>query len=73
MKSREIAKIPVFPAFSTGKICFPKIRPGHILDNAILHQCAKFHEKILSTAREIQEMPFFRQFLDGSGFKNQFY
>ena len=34
----------IFPAFSAGKICFSKIRLGHILDIAILHQCAKFHE-----------------------------
>ena len=51
----------IFPAFSAGKICFLKIGLGHILDIAILHQCAKFHEKILSTAREIQEIPFFRR------------
>ena len=58
MKSRENAKKTgfsgIFPAFSAGKICFLKIGLDHILDVAILHQCAKFHEKILSTAREIQ-------------------
>ena len=55
----------IFPTFSAGKICFSKIGLGHILDITILHQCAKFHEKILSTAREIQEILFssiFRQF-----------
>ena len=51
----------IFPAFSAGKICLSKIGHGHILDIAILHQCAKFHEKIESTAREIQEILFFRQ------------
>ena len=51
----------IFPAFSAGKICFSKIGLGHILDIGILHQYAKFHEKILSTAREIQEIPFFRR------------
>ena len=65
MKSRENAKEPVFPAyfrhFRPEKICFSKIGLGHILDIAILHQCAKFHEKILSTAREIQKIPFFRR------------
>ena len=64
-KPRENAKKPVFPAyfrhFRPEKICFLKIGLGHILDIAILHQCAKFHEKILSTAREIQEIPFFRR------------
>ena len=35
----------IFPAFSAGKICFSKIRLRHILDIAILQQCAKFHEK----------------------------
>jgi hypothetical protein len=38
-----------------------RIGLGHILDIAILHQRAKFHEKILSTAREIQEILFFRR------------
>ena len=42
----EMAKKPVFPAFSAGKIRFSKIGLGHILDIGILHQCAKFHEKI---------------------------
>ena len=49
MKSREYAKKPVFPAyfrhFRPGKICFSKIGLCHILGLAILHQCAKFHEK----------------------------
>ena len=65
MKSREMAKKPVFPAYSRHfrpeKIRFSKIGPGHILDIGILHQRAKFHEKILSTARVIQEIPFFRR------------
>ena len=46
MKSRENAKHLVFPAYSTGNICFSKIGLRHILDIVILHQCAKFHEKI---------------------------
>ena len=46
MKSREMAKKPVFPAFLAGKIHFLKIGFGQILDIGILHQCAKFHEKI---------------------------
>ena len=50
----------IFLAFSAGKIGFSKIG-GYILDIAILHHCAKFHEKIQSTAREIQEIPFFRR------------
>ena len=33
------------PVFSAGKICFLKTGLGHILDIAILHQCAKFHVK----------------------------
>ena len=36
----------IFPAFSAGKICFSKIRLRHILEIAILQQCAKFHEKL---------------------------
>ena len=36
----------IFPAFSAGKIGFLKIELGHTLGIAILHQCAKFHEKI---------------------------
>ena len=50
MKSQEMAKKPVFPAyfrnFRLEKIRFSKIGLGHILDIGILHQCAKFHEKI---------------------------
>ena len=61
MKAREMAKKTVFPAFSSGRIRFSKIGLGHILDIGILHQRAKFHEKIYSTAREIQEIPFFRR------------
>ena len=69
----------IFPAFSAGKICFLKIGLSQILDIAILHLRAKFHEIILSTAQEIQEIPFFRRksavpaIFDSSGFKNQFY
>ena len=48
MKSRENAKKPIFPAyfrhFRPEKYIFQK-SVSHILDNAILHQCAKFHEK----------------------------
>ena len=51
----------IFPTFSAGKKYFSKIGLRHILDIAISHQCAKFHEKILTTAREIQEIPFFRR------------
>ena len=51
----------IFPVFSAGKKCFSKIGLRQILDIGILHQCAKFHEKIYSTAREIQEIPFFRR------------
>ena len=61
MKSRENAKKPVFPAFSAGNEFFPEIGLRHILGIAILHLRAKFHKKILSTAREIQEIPFFRR------------
>ena len=43
MKSRENAKKPVFPARNE---FFSKIGLGHILDIGILHQCAKFQEKI---------------------------
>ena len=50
MKSRENAKKTdfsgIFPAFSARKMCFSKIGLGHIKEIAILHQCAKFHEKI---------------------------
>ena len=38
---------------------FLKIGLPRILSIAILHQCAKFHEKIKSAARKIQEIPFF--------------
>ena len=36
----------IFPAFSPGKIGFSKIGPGHTSDIAVLHQCAKFYEKV---------------------------
>ena len=45
-KSKENLQKWRFSAFSAGKINFLKIRLVHILDIAILHQCAKFHEKI---------------------------
>ena len=50
MKPLENAKKPVFPAhfrhFQPERKCFSKIGPRHILGISILHQCAKFHEKI---------------------------
>ena len=61
------------------KKMFFENRAPKILDIGILHQCAKFHEKIYSTAREIQEIPFFWRkspvpaiFFESSGYKNQF-
>ena len=59
MKSRENTKKPVFPAYFRHfrpenrhisgifgrKIYFSKIGLRHILGIAILHECAKFHEK----------------------------
>ena len=63
MKSRENAKKPVFAAYFRHfrpKKSFSKIGLPHILGIAILHQCAKFHEKIYSAAREIQEIRLFR-------------
>ena len=57
------------------KKSFYKIGLRHILGIAISNQCEKFYEKIWSTAREIQEMPFsgekrlFRGFLESSGKK----
>ena len=56
MKSQENAQTTgfsgIFPAFFAGNVCLSKISLCHISDNAILHQCAKFHEKIQITARE---------------------
>ena len=43
------------------KNIFSKIRLHHILNIIILRQCAKFHEKISSTNRDIQEILFFRR------------
>ena len=43
------------------KKIFLKIGLRHILDIIILRQCTKFHEKISSTARDIQEILFFRR------------
>ena len=54
---------------------FKHILLKHTLGTIIVHQCANFHEKILSTGREIQGIPFFRmfqRFLESSGYKNQF-
>ena len=51
----------IFPAFLAGKIFFSKIGLRHISDIIILRQCAKFHKKISSTARDIQEILFFRR------------
>ena len=55
IKSQKNAKKPA------GNISFLKIRLCHMLGIAILHQCAKFHGKMSTTAQEIQEIPFFRQ------------
>ena len=48
-----------------------------ILGIAILHQCAKFHEKKsivqLKKYRFSGENRLFRRFLESSGFKTQFY
>ena len=60
-KSAKTAISGIFPAFSAGNKCFSNIGLRHILEIAILHQWAKFHEKIYSTAREIQEIPYFRR------------
>ena len=49
-----------FQHFRPEKYFFSKIGLRHILNIIILHQCAKFQEKISSTARDIQEIPFFR-------------
>ena len=57
------------------KQVFQHIWLKHILGTIVFHQCANFHEKISSTCREIQEIPFFRMFrpfLESSGYKNQF-
>ena len=51
----------IFPTFSARIKSFYKIGLHRILEIAILHLCAKFHEKIWSTAPEIQEIPFFRR------------
>ena len=69
----------IIVVLSVGKISFLKIGHCQLLGISIFNQCEKFHEKIRSTAREIQEIPFlgenrlFRRFLDNSGVKNQFY
>ena len=54
---------------------FQHIWLKHTLGTIVFHQYANFHEKILSTGREIQGIPFFRmfrRFLENSGYKNQF-
>ena len=54
---------------------FQHIWLKQILGTIIVHQCANFHEKILSTGREIQGKPFFlmfRRFLESAGYKNHF-
>ena len=57
----------LFPAFLVGKLTFSKIELRHILGIAILHQYAKFHEKMSTTAREIQEIPVFPAKIGCSG------
>ena len=51
-KCQKTSFTGIFPAFSAGKKVFRKIGLPHISGIAILHQCAKFHEKI-SPAQEI--------------------
>ena len=52
MKSRENAKMPVFPAYSTRNEFFPEIGLHHIWGIAILHLCAKNQQKLMSQSRE---------------------
>ena len=54
------------------KFFFSKIGLRHIFDIIILRQCAKFHEKISSTARHIQEILFFRRKLAVPAIFSQF-
>ena len=73
---RKIQKSQILGHFGpkfAPKLFFWKSGLVSFLDITILHHCAKFHEKMSTTAREIQEIPFFRQFLESSGCKNQFY
>ena len=51
----------IFPAFSVGKIRFSKIGHRHILGIAILHQCAKFHEKYKVELEKFNKYSFFRR------------
>ena len=60
IKSRENSKNRFFRHFGP-KISFSKIGLRHIFGITILHQFAKFHVKIWSTAPDIQEIPFFRR------------
>ena len=77
-KCAKTAISSIFLAFSAGKICFSKIGLGQILDIAILHQCAKFHKKYKVQLEKFKKYRFsgknrlFRQFLESSGYKNQF-
>ena len=70
------SKKPYFWAFLgpnwPKKIFFSKIGLRHILDIIILRQCAKFHEKISSTAWDIQEILFFWRKLAVSAIFRQF-
>ena len=62
MKSRENAENLFFRDISGifgRKNMFFTYFFRHILEIAILQQCANFHEKILSTGLEIQVIPFF--------------
>ena len=59
MKSREMAKKPVFPAYSARKIRFSKIGLRHILGIAILHLCAKNQQKLMSQSPENVKKPGF--------------
>ena len=44
-KCQKTGFFGIFPAFSAGKIFFPKIGLRHILGIAILHLCAKNQKK----------------------------
>ena len=52
MKSREIAKKPVFPAFSAGKWIFSKNRASSHFRHCHLHLCAKNQQQLMSHSRE---------------------
>ena len=80
IKSRENAKKLVFPAFfGRKKILLENRAASHFRHYHFPSECANSHEKIWSTAREIQEILFsgenrlFWRFLESSGFKNQLY